>query len=323
MKQRKINLLIYLLGPVFLIIIFIRLDLNKLLMALVLTKPFYLIIAFIIEIVCLVLKAERWRVIVSMYKDLTFLQAWKATVYGGIYGQITPARIGEGLKVPLIKDFSITYSQIVFTIIIDRFLDLFTIILTGFLGLILLRKILGVNNVVLSLISLLLVVSFLLAYYLKKKLGVITKIADSQEESSGIKWRFYSTIKIIKDNLLVFSDNRKSRLSNKICLAIIINIFHYILYFTSLYFVVIALDIKVPIVFIVLAFSVVALLNLLPISISGIGTRDISLIYFFNKIDVSNEKAIAMSLIVLLLLTYGVSFLCMISVSMIKLFKIA
>jgi len=81
-----------------------------------------------------------------------------------------------------------------------------------------------------------------------------------------------------------------------------------ILYFVSVYF--LALSLSIPISFWSLAsvISVVTVVSFIPISIAGIGTRDVSLLALFSVLKISKESAIAFSTLVLLLIVSNAIF---------------
>jgi hypothetical protein len=60
-----------------------------------------------------------------------------------------------------------------------------------------------------------------------------------------------------------------------------------------------SLGIDLGLFFFILVIPVISLLDLLPISISGIGTRDLALIFLFGLQGISAEQAIAFSLLYL------------------------
>ena len=65
-------------------------------------------------------------------------------------------------------------------------------------------------------------------------------------------------------------------------------------------FVLLSLNIsQIPLLFVFVIVPIITLLEILPISISGIGTRDAALIFLFSYFAVSAEQAIAYSLLYL------------------------
>jgi len=88
----------------------------------------------------------------------------------------------------------------------------------------------------------------------------------------------------------------------------ILSIVGFGIYFLSVYFLVISLNIALDFSQVVLIMSVTSLITLLPISFFGVGTRDAGLVVTFKWFGYSSEEAIALSLALLLL---RVAIICM------------
>jgi len=71
------------------------------------------------------------------------------------------------------------------------------------------------------------------------------------------------------------------------------------LYFLNRYFLLMSLQIPLSFIEMTACVSLATLFTFLPISISGIGTRDVSLIYLFSFYDLTMEQAVAFSTIIL------------------------
>jgi glycosyltransferase 2 family protein len=303
--------MLHFIGPAIIAIILFRLNTGDILKSLLSVKPLFMLWAAISQVMSYVLKSERWRVIMTPYCKLSFFQVFKANVYGALYSNVTPARIGEGLKAPLVKSPNISYPQIFFSILVDKFLDIVTMVLAGYLGLIFLRRIIKVDNYILLVTTICLISTPFLVYYFVKVLKAMGQAADN---TKGIRGWFYNNLNLVRSNITSLSKSYKVGFGKVLCYAILFNVLAYFFYFLSTYFIVLSLDLNISFFYTILSFSVVALIGILPITISGIGTRDISLIFFFNIVGVSAENAMAASLINLVLLEYGVILLIMVSI---------
>ncbi len=91
----------------------------------------------------------------------------------------------------------------------------------------------------------------------------------------------------------------------KIGKLMIINFLGWGIYFLQAYLLASALSIHVDFHFLVICLSISGLITLLPVTISGIGTRDTVFILMFDKMGESSESALAFSF--LLLLTYFIN----------------
>ena len=320
-NKGSIKWIVHLIGPIVFIIILLRLDLHNVWQSILSAKLFYLILAILSQIISILLKCQRWRIIIALYQKLPFFQVLKASIYGFIYASITPGKVGEGFKAPLIKNPSLRYSQIFFSIIVDRLLDVLPIILAGYLSLIYLRNVIKVDIYVLLSITAGLILIFTIAYYLYQRLRKNRLFDHSQNKFTGINNWLHNDLNLIIDNIFIFSNRPASRkiFSRAISMSILL----YFFYFLAVYFIALSINLDISFMFMVLCFSAVSFLALLPISISGIGTRDISLIFFFNMIGISAEKAIAFSLIILSIMTYGTLLLYFLMIEISEFLKVS
>lgn len=314
----RLKWVLRLIGPVIIVVILFHLDLKDVWQSIIALNPFYLLLAVIFQLASYVLKSVRWQVLISLYQDLSFFDVFEANVHGNLYATFTPAKIGEGFKAALIKNSKLTYPQIFFSIVVDRMLDVMTIALAGYIGLIFLREALSLNAYVLPAVTIGLLAAAALSYYISRFTKKSGRFEHAGRESGMKKWLYDNLISIM-NNILAFSGNRRVNRAR----VISVNIILYLFYFMGLYFMVLSLGLEIPFTFIVLSFSVVALLGILPITVSGIGTRDVSLIFFFSILGIAAEKAIAVSLLNLVFMDYGIILLCLALVTIINSHKLA
>ena len=73
----------------------------------------------------------------------------------------------------------------------------------------------------------------------------------------------------------------------------------WILYYLTVYLLAASINIHIPFFFLVACVSITAVITLIPISISGIGTRDAVLILLFAQLGLSQESAVAFAVMIL------------------------
>jgi uncharacterized protein (TIRG00374 family) len=83
---------------------------------------------------------------------------------------------------------------------------------------------------------------------------------------------------------------------------------YWLLVFVLVYYITRMLDLEVGFFYIVLIIPIITVAEFLPISISGLGTREAAVIYFFAVIGIARPDAVAFSLVYLLFGTYLTSF---------------
>jgi len=298
--KNKLKFVIHLIGPALFVFLLWRIDLRHFVSILGTIQWSYIVVAVIFQILVFILKSERWRAIISIFEKIKATHVLKATMYGVLYALITPARLGEGFKAPLIKSETMSYGKAFLTILMDRLLDAITIILTGYFGLVYLHKSLGLSLKSLVLIAAGLIFSgavcVVLVYWAQR--------SHQQESKVKIIARLcrYSRLVVDKIRLIIKTEN----FGRVFLLTNVLNTLAFAAYFLTIYFIALSLNLTVSFIFIVLCYSIIALLAVLPISISGMGTRDVALIYFFGFLNISAEKAVAVSMLDLVLMHYGV-----------------
>jgi uncharacterized protein (TIRG00374 family) len=252
----------------------------------------------VIVIPLLFLKAFKWKLIVGMYdKSYPIKTCVKDWTKGFSLSIVTPGRLGDLSRAYYIKDRT-GIGKGLTTVVIDRVTDvaiLFSMAILGFLSFLALFT---AYSSILFTVSALFAL-FVLAVYLSTKREVTRFILKPvfdrvvpEKHKSGIHFtfhEFYSGIHSVKNE------------KRQILLAVVIGVFVWIVSLGQYFLLALALGLNVPFLFLLSVMPIVALLDSLPISFSGIGTRDAALIMFFAFISVQKEYAVSFSLLVLFL----------------------
>ncbi|MTI53326.1 lysylphosphatidylglycerol synthase transmembrane domain-containing protein [Geosporobacter ferrireducens] len=229
-------------------------------------------------------------------------------------GFITPGRIGEFAKAVYLKqDIGITMAESMPTVIIDRVFDLYFLFIWGLVGLAKLNILGNFSNGLYIIIFLLLISP--LAIYIPSFERSISNIGVLK---TNVK-KFISTI---------IQGVKKIINVRSVCIGFLLTIFAYasLFYQSSL----IARSIGVEINHIDISFimAITNVLTFLPISFSGIGTRDLSIIYLFTIFDFDNNLALLYSSLILLVFNIIGGTICFlfwlikpIDIEKVKLFK--
>jgi uncharacterized protein (TIRG00374 family) len=132
------------------------------------------------------------------------------------------------------------------------------------------------------------IVAALFIFFLRKKKSkvVFTKIVQSNI-FSVVKNRLEDPIDTFYENLPSFKD---------VLLPFFLSIFGWIIRFSELYLISRLFDIKVPYISFIFIIAVANVVASLPISIYGLGTREVTLISLFSIFAVTSEKIIGLSL---------------------------
>lgn len=264
--------------------ILLNLDIYYLAIALVLVIPYFLIIN------C------RWNMIMKTQGiEYSFKDSLIIYAIGFSAGVTTPGRFGDFIKVFYLKNDGYPFGQSFLVTLLDRLFDLIILIFVVYFSLFLFVNIFEKQILISSLLLVLAIASILI---LKSQKAVTKNLLE----------RMYQLLipqKIRRNSLTnfhgIYTDFQLpnySQLFSITSLSIIVAMIRFI----QAYLLALSLGINISFLNLVACCSITILVALIPISIYGIGVRDISLITLFSYIGLSNESAIAFSTI--LLITY-------------------
>lgn len=241
----------------------------------------------------------RWNMIMKTQGiEYSFKDSLTMYAIGFSAGVITPGKFGEFIKVFYLKNDGYSLGKSFLVTLLDRLFDLFVLIFVAYFSLFLFIKIFEKQIFISSLLLVLIVALIVILKYKK-------------EVAKNLSERLYQILipqKIKRKSLLNFHDFYTDfQLPNysQLFLIISLTIFVTISSFINAYLLALSLGINISFLNLVACYSVATLAALIPISIYGIGIRDISLITLFSYIGLSNESAIAFSAIILI--TYIIS----------------
>ncbi|MFA4877228.1 MAG: lysylphosphatidylglycerol synthase transmembrane domain-containing protein [Methanoregula sp.] len=289
--------LLSLIGIVLFIIILWRINLSALFEILSHTSVLFLLLAFLVNCVAIVLKSLKWKIIVNSVKpSFSFKESVIAFFVGFSFSAITPAKIGDFVKVLYITDENCGLGKSLATVVIDRLIDiilLFSIALIAICSFSLVYhiEILSISTMVLLLAG----------------IGIGLYIVLNKQLLSRLLRPFFNIFVPVhlKDKLTLYFDDFYRGLfmyyhdRKRFFSSIFIGIISWIPPFVYGYLLALSIGIDTGLLFFVLVIPVLSLLDLLPISISGIGTRDVALIFLFGLKAISPEQAVAFSLLYL------------------------
>ena len=205
-------------------------------------------------------------------------------------GFITPGRIGEFVKALYLKsDKGISISKGFSSVLVDRLFDLYLLIILGFTGLWQFGVLGKLSDAFLILSIIVMMVPLIMLnqqlmgklFKLLYNLAVIKKVKGKIEESFE---DFYGELNQLLNPRLVFSG--------------LLTCMGYSMFFVQCYLIVIAMDLPINFITITLFMAISNLISFIPISISGLGTRDATLIFLFSLIGLKPELAVSYAFLV-------------------------
>ena len=292
--------LIHFVGIFIFIFIFIlfKIDIKKSLEIIAGSNPFLIIIALVAGIPPIILRNLRWqKLLKNKGVIIKFSETFLVYFYAVFWGSITPGKIGEFSKIIYLNKKGVPLKISTVSVIFDRLFDIITILILGFLGLFIFFRNLK-NIIYIFLIIGMIILSFIFILYFNKNFikntleKIISKlpIKNSSNVSEEIIDNLFNSLK--KPGFILFSGT-------------IISIAAWVMYFFQLYILSKAIGINLAFILTSAIIAIITTLNLIPITVSGIGTRDLTLMLLFSQIGLGKEEAISFSMMILLTFVAG------------------
>jgi uncharacterized protein (TIRG00374 family) len=278
-----------LIGLGILALILLKLDLEATVATLAGVRWGYLLLAVAINPLLFGIKSWRWRELLRMQGiGYRWLDAFLAFVAGLFLGLVTPGRVGEmGKAFYLKQDLGVAVSEGLANVLMDRLFDLYTILVLGAAGLLWFRLLPGwaLTLIVVGVIGALLMPVALLSQRLAAwGLRLVHQLAFLQ--------RFEARLRQATGR---FQKGLRPLLAPGLVVPLVLTLIAYALFFGQARLLAVALDLEVGIVYLAVCLSVAGVITLLPISFSGLGTRDAILIALFAPLGLAAEQAVAFS----------------------------
>jgi len=280
-KKIKWFSLLRILGIVIFIIVLFNVDLAKIWDHIKEVQISFLLIAILFQIILLIVKGIRWHILNNGSKDKrSVFQSLGEFMESYAVGVITPGRMGELMK----AGHQNTKEKIIASgirVIAERGLDIGFFIIIAACALIWTSLIL-LNPYISLLILLAGIGIFILAILL---------ISSRKIYSWGDKW--------VKNISATF----KSRSRKEIMIIILLALISNLSYFISCYFLALGVDLPITILTVSGGVAIAGLLNMLPITVMGLGTRELTFIYVFKSF--SEAQVLALSGLIFLVAQIG------------------
>lgn len=268
-------------------LIFRFIGINKLYNELLNANLFYILAATFFVIFQIFFKVARWKAIVNVFnKSISLKSSLIYTLISFTFGIITPGRLGEFIKAKyLVEDIKLGPLKSFMTVVIDKIFDGLALILVGLFGLYFFQETFEISRYALYTFFSYILVLALTFIYFDKILELIYHILPKK----------------YKINFKKFSINRKFYIKSllfSVCIWVISTI--------QAFFIIKALGILSLSFFMVMGLiTLMAVSSMVPISIGGVGVREVVAISFLLMTGIPAEKSTAFSLIYTFI-TFGI-----------------
>lgn len=222
--------------------------------------------------------------------SVNFFKLLHYYLMGGFISYLLPGTVGgDAAKLILVGKDEKKYKEAFVSLVMQRIIGLFVAITFFFIPVVLTTTLIDSVEVK----ALILFLSFFLA-------GLIILLIFSEKVSAFFYqfielFRIKKFTKFIGDILVIFSRYRK--FSSRLFLMSVTSLLFQIISLFFRYIILIALNIQIGFFDFISIVIIVTVIVQIPISMAGIGVREGSYVYFYSKLGITTEKAVAFSLL--------------------------
>ncbi|MBI2303829.1 MAG: flippase-like domain-containing protein [Chloroflexi bacterium] len=239
----------------------------------------------------------KWRwLLVRQGFHLPFFHLLEIQMVAFFYGLVTPARVGYFVKVLYLKDVTgRPLGACSTSVVIDRFLDTVSLLFFATVGASIMLHRLS-DSILPSIVIVLMVVGLGGVLILSKDRSVLVlELLKRLPLPTSLRGRLIFTLDAFYQGLPNWSS---------LVVPFILALVNWGILYTQMYNVALALAIDVDYWGFIFIVSLSTIPALLPVTISGLGTREVALIALLAPLGVSSQEAVAMSLVGVLLVSY-------------------
>jgi len=283
-----------LVGVLLFLMLFMMIDLDVLIIVIKKVDLTIYIAAVLLSLPILLIRAFRWQLLL-IDKDIKydFNSVFASYLIGIFIGLFTPGRAGELARVFFVtNDCGVSTGRAFPSVLIDRLFDLSVILAVGLIALI---DFTADNHFssIMAIILLVVLCSLSMIFIIHPKAKLILQ--------NIVKWLIRNKYWAAKVSSFVDDMHQSIILLKKQTLvrSIGLTLLSYAIFFMQCFLIAMSLGLQITLVEISYALSLATLVAFLPISISGIGTRDIMLISYMASLSISTEQALGFSILFL------------------------
>lgn len=263
-------------------------DIFKIISTLEQINLFYLTLAILLLFPRTIIHTLKWNYILKKQDiDLPYGFVIKTYLISTFYGAVTPGWLGTYIRIPYImKKCKIKLGKATSNLVIDTFIDVIAVFILVIIGSIIVFS--SIPNLLQATLLTFSILIFLILYFKNKNRSekyfkIVLKFlipSRYREEINRQFDEFYENIP--KMRFLI--------------IPLLVSILSTLLAYTQIYIIALGLGIEVDYIYFLFIYPVTFLVELIPISVSGFGSRELVLMALFSTFSVPRDKIVLLSL---------------------------
>jgi len=262
-----------------------RTGVAKIISALQTINPVFLLLLPPVLVVDALLKGSKWKLVINSHEiEYPLIKSTKVFLVGVFAGLITPGRAGDLIRANYLRRTHKSLSDCVSTVLVDRFIDIGVLAVLGSLSIVLFSTFFAPLGVIYVMIAFLLgaYVVFLVIFFNERIMRVFLRRIGSQR-------------------LIAFYNKLLTLDKKKLLQATILGFIAWVISTLEARIIAYSMDLPVSYAFLFLCIPIITFAEILPITISGLGTRELAFVTLFSLIKIPSELAIVFSLMYVVL----------------------
>jgi len=258
--------------------------------ALLHVSPFFICLSLVLTIPGVIIRIYAWQIVLKEQGiKISFLQSLKVFLIGYFYGIFTPGFYGQLMRIPYLKEKTgQPYGKLFVNTVIEITMRSFSIFLMIFIGTLIFLS--SIKEIFYIILVLFIIFSSLIFYFIKKERG--EKIFYF-----FVKYFIPKRFKLSLNSFINTFYNDFPRIKVLI-LPVLLSIITWVLIFTQYYIFIIALGLQISYIAFLFLFPIANVAGYIPITIAGLGIREITAITIFTTIyNVTKEEILVVALL--------------------------
>jgi uncharacterized protein (TIRG00374 family) len=258
-----------------------------------------LLIAFALLFPLVLLKSLRWQLILAVQGvRLGTVPAYLSYMGSMFLGVVTPGRVGEFARIfHVTEEHGVSRTFAFSSVLADRLFDLYLLLILGALAL---AAITGGGGRVAIIVAIAVGGGIpLVAVFSDTAFGwILVPVAWVRKRTGKLPWRIFDLLVEVRKGLRAVT-------GPALAASAVLTAAAYALFFTQAYLIARAAGIDSSFVTVALVIALGSLVAILPVSISGLGTRDAVIVAYLGTDGVQGDSALGFSILIFLVFVVG------------------
>lgn len=278
-----------LLGIILFVYILLKLNVSKVVKEILTANKYYFFIGIVFAILFLIFQTLKWLTIA--YKQriiIPFSDAIKINLMTHFYGFITPGRVGSIMRAKYLKKYTQTPGKGICNFTLDKILEISSVLFVAIISSLIFQDKFKIISLPFSIIAFIIIIAVTVIFIDKSRSKVLLRLVYLRLIPKRIKEKAKLTFHSFYENM------PKKR---NFVLFFLLNILTWLIGYTSAFFIGKSLGIELPFIYFLAILPLGTLVAFIPVTISGLGTRDLVLITLFGIFNIEATKIFSMSIL--------------------------